>query len=95
MSGSGQARNSAAWPSGVATSACTAVTLAPVALRSSAAVALQHLGVAPVEDDLAAGLRERKGAGAAEPAARGADDGLAAANSEIHDDVYLCLMLGL
>src|SRR5262245_24871525 len=38
MSGSGQAANSAAWPSGVATSARTGVILAPVALPSSAAV---------------------------------------------------------
>src|SRR5580704_2028343 len=39
MSGSGQAANSAFWPSGEATSAATAMILAPVALRSSAAVA--------------------------------------------------------
>ena len=39
ISGSGQAANSAFWPSGEATSAATAVILAPVALRSSSAVA--------------------------------------------------------
>ena len=38
----------------------------------------------PVDDDLAAGLSERKGAAAPEPAARGTDDGLTAGNSEIH-----------
>src|SRR6202035_3390378 len=37
MSGSGQAANSALCPSGEATSAATAVTFAPVALRMSAA----------------------------------------------------------
>src|SRR5262245_44021478 len=39
MSGCAQAANNAAWPSGLATSAATAVTLAPVVLRMSAAVA--------------------------------------------------------
>src|ERR1700735_239076 len=39
MSGSGQAARRAFWPSGEATSAATAMILAPVALRSSAAVA--------------------------------------------------------
>ena len=38
MSGSGQAANSAAWPSAVATSAMTGVTLAPVARSAAAAV---------------------------------------------------------
>src|SRR6478609_10385397 len=48
MSGSGQARSSAAWPSAVATSACTAVTLAPVAWRSSAAVCSSALPSRPL-----------------------------------------------
>ena len=42
------------------------------------------VAVAPVDHHLAAGLRQRLGAGAAEPAARGTDDGLAAGNAKIH-----------
>src|SRR5579864_7215006 len=42
MSGSGQAANSAFWPSAEATSAATGMTLAPVALRSSSAVAFRR-----------------------------------------------------
>ena len=84
MSGSGQAANSAFWPSGVATSAATAVTFAPVALRDFGGGGLERLAVAAVDDDLATGLREARGAGAAEPLARRADDGLAAGDAEIH-----------
>src|SRR3989442_9072666 len=46
----------------------------------------QRLAVAAVDDDVAARLRQRERAGAAEPAARGADDGFAAGDAEIHDD---------
>jgi hypothetical protein len=62
ISGSGQAANSAFWPSGEATSAATAMILAPVALRSSSAVA-EAILVAAVDDDLAAGLGQPVRAG--------------------------------
>ena len=42
ISGSGQAANRAFWPSGEATSAATGIILAPVAWRSSAAVAARR-----------------------------------------------------
>ena len=45
---------------------------------------IEALAVAPVDDDVAARLRQREGTRAAEPAARGTDDRLAAGNSEIH-----------
>src|SRR5262245_53812781 len=48
ISGCGQAASSAACPSGVPTSPRTAVTLAPVALRSSAAVASSALPSRPL-----------------------------------------------
>jgi hypothetical protein len=44
----------------------------------------EALAVAAVDHDLAAGLGERLGAGAAEPAARCADDRLAAGDAEVH-----------
>ena len=66
------------------------MTLAPVALASSAGGCFELLGVAAVDHHLAAGFRQGARAGFAEPAARCADDGLAAGNSEIHGDV-LCL----
>ena len=84
MSGSGQAANSAFCPSGVATSATTGMIFAPVALRSLGGGRVEPRRVAPVDHHLAAGLGQRLGAGAAEPAARGADDGLAAGNTKIH-----------
>ena len=89
MSGSGQAASKAAWPSCVATSAATAFTLPPVALRNLGGHRFEPFGIETVDRDLAAGLREREGAGAPEPAARGADDGLAAGNSKVHGDVLL------
>src|SRR5262249_22125076 len=46
-----------------------------------------RLVVAPVDDDVATGLREGKGAGAAKAAARGTHNGLAAGNSEIHGSI--------
>src|SRR5208282_6175477 len=48
MSGSGQASNSAFCPSGEATSAATGIMLAPVAWRSSAAVAARRSGSRPL-----------------------------------------------
>src|SRR5262245_30741249 len=48
MSGSGQAANSASWPCLLPTSAATAWTLAPVALRISAAVASSRLASSPL-----------------------------------------------
>ena len=87
MSGSGQAANSLAWPSAVPTSAATAMTLALVALRISSAVFSSRLGSSPLIDHLAAGFGEPERAGAAQPPARGADDGLAAGDTEIHCDV--------
>src|SRR5262249_1145639 len=45
---------------------------------------IEALAVAPVDDDVAARLREREGTRAAKPAARGTDNRLAAGNSEIH-----------
>ena len=53
-------------------------------LREFGGSGLQLLGVAPVDHHLAAGFRQCARAGLAEPAARCADDGLAAGNSEIH-----------
>src|SRR5208282_2149070 len=44
----------------------------------------QHLAIAAIDDDLAAGLRQACGTGTAEPLAGGADDGLAAGDAEIH-----------
>ena len=45
---------------------------------------LQRLAVPPIDGHVAARFRQRARTGAAEPAARGTDDGLAAGNSEIH-----------
>jgi len=45
---------------------------------------IERFAVPPVDDHVAARLREREGTGAAESAARGTDDRLAAGNSEIH-----------
>src|SRR5262249_44601626 len=45
---------------------------------------IERFAVPPVDAPLAARLREREGTGAAESAARGTDDRLAAGNSEIH-----------
>ena len=55
MSGSGAAANSAACPSGVPTSAATAVTLAPV-FDLIVGGRLHDRRVTPVDDDVAAGL---------------------------------------
>ena len=85
MSGSGIAANSAACPSGVATSATTGITLRAGRLGDLGRRALGLGLVAPVDHDLAAGFREPERAGAAEPAARCADDGLAAGDAEIHE----------
>ena len=89
MSGSGQAANSAAWPSLVATSAATAMHLGAGRFADIGRGGVKPLRIAPVDHDLAAGFGEPHGAGAPEPAARGADDGLAAGNSEIHAGVLL------
>src|SRR5690242_20782261 len=48
MSGSGQAASSLAWPSGVERSAATAVTLTPVALAISCAVASRRAESRPL-----------------------------------------------
>ena len=48
---------------------------------------LEPRGVAAVDHHLAAGFGEPEGAGLAEPAARRANDGLAAGNSEIHESL--------
>jgi len=45
---------------------------------------LQRLAVPPIDGHVAARFRQGARTGAAEPAARGTDDGLAAGNSEIH-----------
>ena len=84
ISGSGQAANSAFWPSGEATSATTGVILAPVALRSSLGGGGEAILVEAVDHHLAAGLGQAVGAGAAEPAARRANDRLAARNPKVH-----------
>ena len=84
MSGSGQAPSSAAWPSDVATSPCTGGHLGAGRPAQLGGGRVQRLAVPTVDDHLAAGLRQCERAGPAQPAARGADDGLAAGNSEIH-----------
>jgi hypothetical protein len=45
---------------------------------------LQHGSIAAVHDDAATGLRQSRGAAPAEAAARRADDGRAAGNTEVH-----------
>src|SRR3954449_6863739 len=54
---------------------------------------MEPLGIEAVDHDLAPGLGEPGGAGAAEAAAGGADDGLAAGDSEIHS--HSSLLVGV
>ncbi len=70
---------------GAATSATTGMILAPVVLLKLGGGGHKPLAVAAVDHDLAARLRQRLGAGPAEPAARRTHDRLAAGNSQIHD----------
>ena len=84
MSGSGQAANSAFWPSGGRDVGHDRDHLGAGRLGDLGGGRLRSSPVAPVDHDLAAGLRQLERAGAAEPAARGADDGLAAGDAEIH-----------
>ncbi len=65
MSGSGQAANSAFWPSGEATSPATGMILAPV-FSQLVGRRGEVLLVAAVDHHLAAGLGQRLGAGAAQ-----------------------------
>ena len=58
--------------------------LAPVAFCSVGGGGGELILVAAVDHDLAAGFGQRLGAGAAEAAARGANDRFAAGYSEVH-----------
>ena len=83
MSGSGQAASACWRPSSVVMSPATAVTLAPVSRRISAAVCSSVSAVRAVIDELDPGPPQRHRAGAAQPLARRADDRLASGDSQI------------
>ena len=85
MSGAGQAASSAAWPSGVLTSAATAFTSTLKRAGDLGGGCVECLPVTAIDDDIAAGFGERECAAAAEPAARCADDRLPAGDAEIQE----------
>src|SRR5262249_48350089 len=55
---------------------------------------LHRIAIAPVDHDLAAGLREPRCAGAAQPLAGRADDGLTTGNAQIHGVLQINLRRG-
>ena len=84
MAGSGQAASSASWPSGRRDVTLDGGHLAAAAARDLVRRRSQCSAVSTIDHHLAAGMCERQGASAAEPAAGGADNGFAPGDAKIH-----------